>query len=162
MEHVQPVFIQRIRKPARRAVIRRGMKADNYFDYCAEVGCDVWGLLESMDSLCGEPVCLWLPEAYRLPNTSVYVQGVEVPAEGNTAVPEGFDVIALPEADYLQFQGAPFREEDYGQAIEGVQWAMDRFNPALQGLAWDDSQPRIQLEPRGERGYIELRAVREK
>ena len=162
MEHVQPVFIQRIHKPARRAVIRRGVKADNYFDYCAEVGCDVWGLLESMDSLCGEPVCLWLPEAYRLPNTSVYVQGVEVPAEGNTAVPEGFDVIALPEADYLQFQGAPFREEDYGQAIEGVQWAMDRFNPALQGLAWDDSQPRIQLEPRGERGYIELRAVREK
>ena len=24
---------------------------------------------------------------------------------------------------------------------------------------WDDTNPRIQLEPRGERGYIELRAV---
>ena len=162
MEHVTSVFIQKIHKPARRAVIRRGVKADNYFDYCEEVGCEIWGLLESMDSLCGEPVCLWLPDALRLPGTSVYVQGVEIPAAGDAIVPEGFDVIALPEADYLQFQGEPFREEDYCQAIEGVQWAMDRFNPALQGLRWDDSQPRIQLEPRGERGYIELRAVKEK
>ena len=162
MEHVTSVFIQKIHKPARRAVIRRGVKADNYFDYCEEVGCEIWGLLESMDSLCGEPVCLWLPDALRLPGTSVYVQGVEIPAAGDAIVPEGFDVIALPAADYLQFQGEPFREEDYCQAIEGVQWAMDRFNPALQGLRWDDSQPRIQLEPRGERGYIELRAVKEK
>ena len=113
MEHVTSVFIQKIHKPARRAVIRRGVKADNYFDYCEEVGCEIWGLLESMDSLCGEPVCLWLPDAFRLPRTSVYVQGVEIPAAGDAIVPEGFDVIALPEADYLQFQGAPFREEDY-------------------------------------------------
>ncbi|MDY2656004.1 MAG: GyrI-like domain-containing protein, partial [Candidatus Limiplasma sp.] len=34
---------------------------DTYFPYCEEVGCDVWGMLLSMDSLCGEPVCLWLP-----------------------------------------------------------------------------------------------------
>ena len=27
------------------------------------------------------------------------------------------------------------------------------------GYAWDNSNPRIQLEPRGERGYIELKAI---
>lgn len=31
----------------------------------------------SMDSLCGEPVCLWLPKEYQKPGTSTYVQGVE-------------------------------------------------------------------------------------
>ena len=37
---------------------------------------------------------------------------------------------------------------------------MERYDPAFIGYAWDDSQPRIQLEPRGDRGYIELRAVK--
>ena len=58
------------------------------------------------------------------------------------------------------FQGEPFAEEDYREAILAVQQAMDRYAPEAIGRAWDDSQPRIQLEPKGSRGYIELRAVR--
>lgn len=160
LKNVQSVFVQLIRKPARKVLLRRGVKADNYFDYCAEVGCEVWGLLLSMDSLCGEPVCLWLPEDQRRSGTSTYVQGVEVPTDYAGAIPEGFELIALPEAEYLQFQGEPFREEDYSEAIYAVEQAMDRYDPALIGRRWDDSSPRIQLEPRGERGYIELRAVK--
>ena len=41
-----------------------------------------------------------------------------------------------------------------------MQTAMDRYDPSVIGYRWDDENPRIQLEPRGERGYIELRAVR--
>ena len=160
MENVQSVFVQPVHRPARRAIIRRGVAAEEYFGYCEEVGCDVWGLLTSMDSLGGEPVCLWLPERYRLPGTSRYVQGVEVEAGADAVVPDGFDVIDLPEADYLMFQGEPFREEDYMDAILAVEHAMDRYDPSVIGMAWDDESPRIQLEPRGERGYIELRAVR--
>lgn len=160
MENVQSVFIQLIEKPARKAIIKRGKKAEDYFAYCEEVGCDVWGLLMSMDSLCGEPVCLWLPEAYKTPGTSAYVQGVEVPADDPSAIPEGFDVIDLPQAQYMQFQGEPFREEDYVHAIQCVWHAMEKYDPAVIGYAWDDSQPRIQLEPKGARGYIELRAVK--
>lgn len=160
IENLQSVFVQVIHKPARRVILKRGVKADNYFPYCEEVGCDVWGLLTSMDSLCGEPVCLWLPARYKKPNTSTYVQGVEVPAGQDGPVPEGFDVIDLPAAEYLMFQSEPFREEDYAQTILGVQQAMDRYSPALIGYEWDDENPRIQLEPRGERGYIELRAVK--
>ena len=69
-------------------------------------------------------------------------------------------MIHLPEAEHLMFQGQPFREEDYCQAIQAVQHAMDRYDPAAIGYRWDDENPRIQLEPRGERGYMELRAVR--
>lgn len=156
------VFIQVIHKPRRKVVIKRGKNADNYFDYCGEVGCDVWGTLLSMDSLCGEPVCLWLPEQYKLPEISTYVQGVEVAEDYDGVILEGFEVITLPEADYLMFQGEPFDEEDYCDAIFSVQTAMDRYEPAVIGYCWDDLNPRIQLEPRGERGYIEMRAVRKK
>ena len=124
------------------------------------MGCDVWGLLTSMESLCGEPVCLWLPDRYRKPNTSVYVQGVETAADEQTPVPEGFDRIRLPAAEYLAFQGEPFREEDYSGAILAVRHAMRRYDPTVIGYEWDDENPRIQLEPRGVRGYIELRAVK--
>ena len=75
-------------------------------------------------------------------------------------IPEGFDTIRLPEAEYLMFQGQPFREEDYCQAIRTVQAAMDGYDPSVVGYRWDDENPRIQLEPRGERGYIEMRAVK--
>ena len=153
------IFIQVIHKPARKVLCKRGIKAEDYFPYCEEVGCDVWGLLLSMDSLCGEPVSLWLPQQYKKPGTSTYVQGVEVDTDYHGAVPEGFDVIDLPEADYLMFQGEPFAEEDYCDAIMTVQQAMDNYDPAVIGYAWDESNPRIQLEPRGNRGYIELRAV---
>ncbi|MDD7646492.1 MAG: AraC family transcriptional regulator [Ruminococcus bromii] len=160
MKEVQSVFVQLVKKPERKVILKRGVKAEEYFAYCGEVGCDVWGILTSMDSLCGEPVCLWLPEAYKKPGTSTYVQGVETTAEYSGVVPEGFDVITLPAAEYLAFQGEPFREEDYGEAILAVEAAMDRYDPTVIGYRWDDENPRIQLEPRGERGYIELRAVR--
>ena len=160
VREVANVFVQLMRKPERKVILKRGVRAEDYFSYCEEVGCDVWGLLTSMDSLCGEPVCLWLPEPYKTPGTSTYVQGVEVETGDCGPVPEGFDVITLPTAEYLVFQGEPFREEDYCEAITAVQNAADKYDPALIGYRWDDSQPRIQLEPRGERGYIELRPVR--
>ncbi|WP_455581836.1 helix-turn-helix domain-containing protein [Dysosmobacter sp.] len=162
MENLQSVFIQVLQKPERKVIIKRGVRAEDYFTYCGEVGCDVWGVLKSMDSLCGEPVCLWLPKPFQKPNTSSYVQGVEVDAAFAGRIPDGFDVIDLPASEYLMFQGEPFREEDYCEAISAVQQAMDRYDPALIGYAWDDENPRIQMEPRGERGYVELRAVKRK
>lgn len=162
MTNVQNVFIQIIHKPERKVIIKRGIKAEEYFAYCQEVGCDVWGLLTSMDSLSGEPICLWLPKEYKKPNTSTYVQGVETPINFEGVVPEGFDVVTLPASDYLMFQGEPFKEEDYCDAIKAVQASMEKYDPTVIGYQWDESNPRIQLEPRGERGYIELKAVKSK
>ena len=78
VSNVQPIFIQVIRKPERLCIIKRGQRAEDYFPYCEEVSCDVWGILMSMKSLCGEPVSMWLPSKYKEPHTSTYVQGVEV------------------------------------------------------------------------------------
>lgn len=159
MGNTKNVFVQVIDKPARKVIIKRGVKADGYWDYCNEVGCDVWGVLMSMKSLCGEPVCLWLTEKYRKVGTSVYVQGVEVASDYNGAVPDGFDIIELPAAKYLMFQGEPFEEENYCEAIEEVCEAMKKYDPSIIGYKWDNENPHIQLEPIGTRGYIELKAV---
>ena len=160
MSNLQTVFVQVVHKPERLCIIKRGIHAEDYFPYCEEVSCDVWGILMSMRSLCGKPVCMWLPSKYKKPNTSTYVQGVEVETDYRGVIPEGFDSIRLPEAAYLMFQGQPFQEEDYCEAIQAVQQAMDSYDPSVIGYQWDDENPRTQLEPRGERGYIELRAVK--
>ena len=120
----------------------------------------MWGILKSMKSLCGEPVCLWLPKKYIKANTSSYVQGVEAAFDFEGEITEGFDIIELPAAKYLMFQGDPFEEEDYCDAISAVQQSLDRYDPSVIGYEWDDENPRIQLEPIGTRGYIELRAIK--
>lgn len=160
METVKNVFVQIIAKPERKVLIKRGMKATDYFAYCEEVGCDVWGLLTSIPSIGGEPVCLWLPKRYIKPGTSEYVQGVEVATSYDGVIPDGFDVITLPAAKYLMFQGEPFAEEDYCEAIEAVQAAIAKYNPANNNAQWDEENPRIQLEPIGTRGYIELLPIK--
>ncbi len=159
---IRNVFIQVIEKPARKVIIKRGVKANEYFSYCEEVGCDVWGLLTSIKSISGEPVCMWLPKHLRKPVTNEYVQGVEVESDYNGSVPEGFELIELPAAKYLLFRGEPFADEDYEQAITEIWQAEKKYDPAFIGYEWDEENPRIQLEPRGKRGYIELVPVKEK
>lgn len=160
MDNVKNVFIQVIEKPIRKVIIKRGVKAKEYFEYCEEVGCDVWGLLASIKSISGEPVCLWLPKAYIKPNTSEYVQGVEVSVDYDGVIPEGFDVIELPASKYIMFQGEPFAEEDYAEAIKQVWNAIERYDPKTIGYTWNEENPRIQLEPIGTRGYIELMSIK--
>ena len=161
MSEVKNVFVQVIEKPERKVIIKRGKEATEYFKYCEEVGCDVWGLLCSMKSISGEPVCLWLPKKHIIAGTSEYVQGVEVAADYSGEIPEGFDIIELPKCKYIMFQGEPFEEENFGEAIQQVWDAIKKYNPEVIGYEWDDSNPRIQLEPIGARGYIELHPIKD-
>ena len=160
MSEVKSVFLQVVEKPERKVIIKRGKEATEYFKYCEEVGCDVWGLLCSMKAISGEPVCLWLPKNYIKTGTSEYVQGVEVATDYSGEIPDGFEVIELPKCKYIMFQGEPFEEENFGEAIQQVSDAIKKYNPQSIGYAWDDSNPRIQLEPIGTRGYIELHPVK--
>ena len=162
MSEIRNVFIQVIEKPARKVIIKRGIKATEYFSYCEEVGCDVWGLLKSIKSISGEPVCLWLPKELRKPMTNEYVQGVEVEVDYAGPVPEGFEIIDLPSATYLLFRGEPFDDENYVAAINEIWDAEEKYNPEFIGFEWDDKNPRIQLEPIGKRGYLELVPVKKK
>ena len=154
------VFIQIVEKPARKVLIKRGIKATDYFTYCEEVDCSVWGLLTSIKSISDEPLCLWLPKSYIKNDTSEYVQGVEVSMDYDGIIPEDLDMIELPPCKYMMFQGEPFAEEEYNQAIELIWDAMTKYDPSVLGYSWDKTNPRIQLEPIGARGYIELLAIK--
>jgi AraC family transcriptional regulator len=41
--HLSTVFVQVVERPARKLILKRGLKATHYFEYCEEVGCDVLG-----------------------------------------------------------------------------------------------------------------------
>ena len=58
------------------------------------------------------------------------------------------------------FQGEPYDEENYVNAIKNVQAAMEKYDPSVIRYEWYDESPHIQLEPRGECGYIEPKAVK--
>lgn len=160
MSEIRNVFIQLIEKPARKVILKRGIKANDYWSYCNEVGCDVWGLLTSIKSISGEPICLWLPKQLRKPVTNEYVQGVEVELDYSGTIPDGFEIIELPPATYILFRGEPFEEEHFEDAIREIWVAEEKYNPEFLGYEWDDKNPRIQLEPIGERGYMELVPVK--
>ncbi len=58
------------------------------------------------------------------------------------------------------FQGEPFEEENYREAIEQVWKSIKKYNPSNISYAWDDSNPRIHPEPIGTRDYIELLPIK--
>lgn len=153
------IFISVITKPERALIYKPGSEGkDDYWDYSNDVGCDVWGVLVSLKSL-GEPVCLYLPKNLQIKGESSYVQGVEEPLGYKGAIPEGFRIRNLPQASFLLFQGEPFKEEDYEEAIVSLKKAIDAYDPKPLGYKKKKDGLRIQLEPRGERGYIELLEV---
>lgn len=155
------VFVQVVDRPARKLILKRGRRATHYFEYCDEVGCQVWEQLGRIEHALHEPLGLWLPESYRTPGTSTYVQGVEVPSNYRGEVPEGFEVLDLPAGKMMIFQGQPFEDQDFEGAITSLWDVMKQFRPETYGYIWaDEEAPRFQMEPVGYRGYIEGRPVR--
>lgn len=159
--NTRKVTVQKIHKVARKVIVKRGINATDYWSYCEENGCDVWGLLTSIKSISGEPVSLWLPKQYRNPISNEYVQGVEVEIDYQGMIPDGFDVIEFPEADYLLFQSDPYKDEEYGSAILDVEKVILEYDFHKNGYRRDENNPRMQLEPICTRGYIELVAITE-
>jgi AraC family transcriptional regulator len=155
------VFVQVVTRPPRKLVLKRGREAKHYFEYCEEVGCGVWDELGKLEGAFHEPMGLWLPDKLKKPGTSRYVQGVEMPADFAGELSEGYEVIDLPACQMMVFQGPPFDDKDFSEAISSLWDCMKTYNPETYGFAWaDDDAPRFQLAPFGYRGYIEGRPVR--
>lgn len=160
---VNTVFVQVVERPERKVILKRGVKAKDYFAYCEEVGCEVWGVLTSIKEALNEPMGMWLPENLRKSGTSTYVQGVEVPADYEGVVPEGFDIMDLKPCKMMIFQGQPYEDDEaFEEAIYEVWDAIKKYKPETYGFKWaDEDGPRFQLEPWGYRGYIEGKPVRQ-
>lgn len=157
------VFVQVIERPERKLILKRGKSAQDYFEFCEEVGCDVWGILCSVKEALYEPIGAWLPDRLIPAGTSRYVQGVEVPYDYSGIVPEGFEIISLGPCSMMVFQGPAYDDDDasFCDAISFVQESIEKYKPSTYGYSWaDEESPRFQLEPQGWRGYIEARPVK--
>lgn len=155
------IFVQVVERPSRKLLLKRGIKATEYFAYCEEVGCDVWGVLTSVKEALYEPVGMWLPDNLIKEGTSKYVQGVELPLDYSNEIPEGFDLIELPPCKMMIFQGEPYDDENFMNEISSVWEAIENYNPEIYGFQWAEQEaPRFQLAPMGYRGYIEARPVK--
>ena len=76
-------------------------------------------------------------------------------------IPDGFECIDLDACLYLIFQGEPYDDTHFDEAIGALWNRIAAFDPTIYGYAWDDAAaPRFQLAPMGWRGYIEGRPVR--
>lgn len=156
------VFVQVVERPARKLILKRGKLAKDYFAYCEELGCDVFDELKGVKDALYEPVGIWLPENMRKPGTSEYAMGVEMPADYKGPVPQGYEIIDLPPCKVMIFQGQPYDDSVFEQAITDLWAVMKTYKPELYGFQWaDEDGPRFQLEPQGYRGYIEGRPVRQ-
>jgi len=165
------VFTQIVERPARKLLLCYSKNAEEYFGYCEEFGCvegDETGASIPWKAACGikealyEPVGLWLPDNLRPEGTGLYAQGVEVPADYAGEIPEGFDLVDLPPCKILVFQGEPYDDEKFDEAIKALWDACEKFNPEVYGYKYaPELAPRMQLSPEGWRGYIEMRPVRE-
>ena len=156
------VFVQVVDRPERKLILKRGKKATHYYEYCQEVGCDVWYDLTKIKDALYEPIGMWLPNNLIIAGTSVYAQGVEVSKEYKGTVPQGFEMITLPACKMMVFQGLPYDDAKFEEAIGDLWEVMKTYDPKIYGFEWADTDgPRFQLEPMGYRGYIEARPVRQ-
>jgi AraC-like DNA-binding protein len=156
------VFVQVVDRPKRKLILKRGVKATHYYEYCEEVGCDVWDVLLGIKEAIYEPIGMWMPENMRNSGTSLYAQGVEVPLDYAGEIPEGFEINELPACKMMVFQGQPYDDNNFENAISDLWETMKTYNPELYGFKWaDEDGPRFQLAPMGYRGYIEARPVRQ-
>ena len=154
------VFVQVVERPERKLILKRGKRATHYYEYCQEAGCDVWDILSGIKEAIFEPIGMWLPANLIKPGTSVYAQGVEVPADYSGPIPSGYEIIGLAPCKMMVFQGPPYDDEKFEDAISDIWELMKTYNPELYGYKWaDETGPRFQLAPFGYRGYIEARPV---
>ncbi len=160
-EDTNIIFVQVIDRPKRAAIIKRGIQATDYFEYCEEVGDEVWGQLCSIKGALYEPMGMWLSPKLIAPGTSQYVQGVEVPLDYDKGIPNGCELISLDACKMMIFQGRKYDDENFEEEVLSVMRAIDAYDPTPFGFAWaDNDAPRFQFEPLGSRGYIEGRPVK--
>jgi hypothetical protein len=158
--NTKAVFVQVVERPARKVLLKRGRKAEDYFQYCEEVGCDIWAMLSSVKEALYEPVGMWLPDHLVKTGTSKYVQGVELPLDYTNEIPEGYELMELPPCKMMIFQGETYDDSEFMDAIGEIWEHIKKFNPEIYGYQWaPETAPRFQLAPMGYRGYIEALPV---
>ncbi|HML34766.1 MULTISPECIES: hypothetical protein [Sporomusa] len=131
------VTVTAVDRPERKMIILRSKSAQDYFSYCAEVGCDWEGQLNSVPERYDNAALITLPQHLIKVGTSATAAGVEVPATYTNSIPEYYEIIDLPPCKMLYFQGVPLEDEqDFREAIGIVFKAIENYKPELYGYSF--------------------------
>lgn len=118
-----------VERPKRKLMFLRSVNASDYWSFCQEKGCDWNGLLDSIPEKFDTAAILGLPPFLQKAGFSPVAAGVELPADYDGKIPEGYELADLPPCTLLYFQTEPFeREEDFGMAIGCAFRAAERYD----------------------------------
>ena len=161
-ENKRTVTVTVVEKPACKLILKRGVKSTDYFSYCAEMGCDTWEILETVQGTTGGIPFLELPPHMITPGTSKAACAAEVPVDFDSNIPEGFEIVDLPAFLYMWFQGAPYEDENcFGDAHEEMAKTIASYKPELYGYAFaEDLAPHFHYGTSAATGCKEMIPVR--
>lgn len=121
-------------RPERNLILLYAEHAKDYWSFCEEKGCEWEGLLGSIQCKLDAPSILELPAFLQKQGKSPIAAGIEVPAEYDGAIPQGYEIKKLSACDMMVFQSEPYEnEEDFCTAIETVSAAIGRYRPERYG-----------------------------
>lgn len=142
-ENKRIVTVTIIEKPTCKLILKRGIMSTGYFEFCEEMGCDAFEILETVPQALDKVVFLELPPGMVTPGTSKAAAALEVPFDFCEEVPEGFEMVDLPSHLYMWFNGAPYEDESmFGVAHEELYRAIVNYKPELYGYEYaKDSAP---------------------
>lgn len=148
------VTVTAVERPARKLILFRSVKADDYMSYCEEMGCEWEGLFNSIAEKFDDAALLTLPPNLMRPGTGNTASGVEVPLDYAKPIPAGYEMIDLPPCTMLYFLGMPYADEnDFCLAIDTVWEALDAYDPIPFGWQYEDAlAPRFNFGTSAKRG----------
>lgn len=105
-------------------------------DRCDEVD----GVLSSIRNFNGI-IGAWIMK----PGKNGYMYGIEVPADYTGDIPEGMEVISVPESTYAVFHHPPYDYATMEPAVgEALRQTVENWNPAEHGYRWNNDLPHYQ------------------
>jgi len=142
-ENQRTVTVTVVEKPNRKLILKRGKKSTDYFEFCEEIGCDAFEILETIPQALEKAVFIELPASMITPGTSKAAAALEVPFDFDGEIPEGFDTVDLTSHLYMWFNGAPYEDEAmFGAAHEELYRAIVNYKPEVYGYEFaPDSAP---------------------
>ncbi len=73
------VFVRFVERPAIKLVLKRGQKAESYFECFEEVGYGIWDILSGIKEAVYEPTGMWLPGKMIKPVRHYMFRGLKCP-----------------------------------------------------------------------------------
>lgn len=151
-----------VSRPKRKLILMRANRAQDYWSFCEEKGCDWEGLFNSIDCKMDNAAILELSEGLIIRGTTACAAGIEVPYNYEGKIPEGCDCIELSECEMIYFQTEPFENEDeFGTAIDIVSKAVNSYKSKQYGYEYAlDLAPRYNYGASKEMGAKQAIPVR--